>query len=409
MKIGIVSDFHIGYERFADDAYKQAKEALESAAKLSDALIIPGDIFDKRAPHPEFIAQAINIFRGLKNREWQAKVTNFEAIRNGKVYTNVPVVAIPGTHERTTEGKENPLTLLGLAGLLVDASEAYVILEKGDEKIRIFGMGGISEDRVKDVLKELNPSPAAGYFNIFVFHQSLFELLPFNNSFLRYEELPEGFDLYIDGHIHNKIIGKVHGKDFLIPGSTVITQLKEVEQEKKGFFVYDTLTGAIDFHEIESRPFFLLNVNIEGKSISEIEKKANEGIDKIVKACKEKPIIRLVLEGTLEKNIKITDLPIREIERNSKDKAILEIDRKDLVDAAEKNNIEELREGKMGGLPIKEQGILILQNALKDEAYLSKLNPIELFDILGNEAKSKEKIIKEATEFIEKFLKENGE
>ena len=44
MKIAILSDFHLGYERFKEDAYVQAREAMEKAAGLCDMLIIPGDI-----------------------------------------------------------------------------------------------------------------------------------------------------------------------------------------------------------------------------------------------------------------------------------------------------------------------------------------------------------------------------
>ncbi|MCL5413496.1 MAG: hypothetical protein M1569_03795 [Candidatus Marsarchaeota archaeon] len=63
MKIAILSDFHLGYERFREDAYRQAEEALTRAAGLADAMIIPGDIFDNRMPRPDVIAEAINLFR----------------------------------------------------------------------------------------------------------------------------------------------------------------------------------------------------------------------------------------------------------------------------------------------------------------------------------------------------------
>ena len=127
MKVAIVSDMHLGYERFYDDAYKQAREAFEAIAEEgADMVIIPGDIFDKRNPKPDVIAQAINLFRDFSRKQWPAELDKFMPLRNGKVYTGIPVVAIPGTHERVAEGKENPLTLLGLAGLLIDASESIV-------------------------------------------------------------------------------------------------------------------------------------------------------------------------------------------------------------------------------------------------------------------------------------------
>ena len=63
MKLAILSDMHIGYERFAEDAYNQAEAAVKAAMSVADMLLIPGDVFDKRAPKPDVIAQGINIFR----------------------------------------------------------------------------------------------------------------------------------------------------------------------------------------------------------------------------------------------------------------------------------------------------------------------------------------------------------
>ncbi|MDE1833554.1 MAG: metallophosphoesterase, partial [Candidatus Micrarchaeota archaeon] len=172
MKIAIVSDTHIGYERFAEDALSQATEALEKASQMADIILLPGDVFDRRAPRPDVIAQSINLFRELSRKKWQARVVDFNG-RGTKCYTDVPVVAISGTHERTAEGKDNPLNLLGLAGLLVDTSEATTIIEKGDERVAIYGLGGISEERVRDKLTELDPKPVSGAFNVFMLHQSI--------------------------------------------------------------------------------------------------------------------------------------------------------------------------------------------------------------------------------------------
>ena len=139
---------------------------------------MPGDIFDKRSPKPEVIAQAINIFRELSKKDWGAKVARFDG-RGTRNHTTIPIIGISGTHERTAAGKENPLSLLGLAGLIVDTSEATTIIEKDGEKVAIFGLGGLSDERVKETLQELDPKPIEGAFNIFMFHQSVFELLPF--------------------------------------------------------------------------------------------------------------------------------------------------------------------------------------------------------------------------------------
>src|SRR5271163_3084646 len=126
MKIAILSDFHLGYERFREDAYKQAKEALGKAAEMADVIVIPGDIFDNRTPKPDVIAEAINLFRDLSKRQWGAKVVDF--VGEGKNYTGVPIIAIPGTHERRAQDAIDPVDLLGLTGLVVDISNATAIV-----------------------------------------------------------------------------------------------------------------------------------------------------------------------------------------------------------------------------------------------------------------------------------------
>ena len=183
MKIAIVSDMHIGYERFSEDAIRQATAAMELANKVADAVIIPGDVFDKRAPKPEVIAQAINLFREMSAQEVECQGGRVQGT-HAKNFTDVPMVAISGTHERTAAGKDNALNLMGLAGLLVDTSEATTIIEKDGERVAIFGFGGISEERVREQLERSEPKPIDGIFNIFMFHQSVYEILPFSDDFI---------------------------------------------------------------------------------------------------------------------------------------------------------------------------------------------------------------------------------
>ena len=103
---------------------------------------LPGDLFDIRAPKPEVLAEAINLFRSVSKRKWGARVTSFEA--EGKAYTDVPVIAIPGTHERRAQRMENPVNLLALAGMLIDVSDGFAVIEKGGEKVAVYGIGGVS-------------------------------------------------------------------------------------------------------------------------------------------------------------------------------------------------------------------------------------------------------------------------
>ena len=401
MKIAIVSDLHLGYERFSEDAYVQAREALERASVMADALLIPGDVFDKRAPKPETIAQAINIFRDISHKKWGAAVEGFTSnpSRESKAYTNAPIVAIPGTHERTAEGKENALELLSLAGLLVDSSEATTTLRKGDESVAVFGLGGLSEDRVKERLTQLNPAPVQGAFNIFMFHQSTYELLPFNKDFIHYEDLPNGFDLYVNGHIHSRVEAEVHSKKLLIPGSTVLTQLKEGEQESKGFIIFDTNTSAYTFEHIHSRPFVVKHIKTEDATPKDLVAAAEAEIDSILGSSQEKPIIKIYFEGSIREGFSTSDMPFRTLSMKYAQSAFLDIDSSDLKNPEVEREIEELREGRMGELPIKELGISILGARLKEAKFEKKVDFHELFNILS-EPISKEKVLRNALEYL---------
>ncbi len=406
MKIGIVSDMHLGYSRFEEDAYRQAKFALSKAASMSDAILMPGDIFDFRFPKPNIIAQAIKILRPLMEKEWPAKIDSFNGANN--IYTSIPILAIPGTHERTAVGKENPLNLLSLAGIVADISEGTAIISKGEEKVAIYGLGGISDDRVKDKLKELDPKPVKGMFNIFVMHQSVYEFMPFSTDFLKLEDLPEGFDLYINGHIHNRIEGKAHGKLFLIPGSTVLTQLKESEQEPKGFILYDTESNSHQFINIPSRPFMMKTLEFSKSSSDYVYKKCDGAIDDLLNNYNSrqdlptegsltkpmKPIIRLVLEGTIESGTSVSSLNLRSLISKYTDSAHVEIDSK-LSSESLEEELSLVRSGQSDNLSIKDLGMELLKKN-SETLNIKNLDIISLFEMLDEDiAPSKKQEISE--------------
>jgi DNA repair exonuclease SbcCD nuclease subunit len=395
MRIAIASDFHLGYERFREDAFKQAEEALEAAANEADAIIIPGDIFDMRIPRPDVLAEAINLFRNLSKKEWKAKVTAVMAA--SKAYTTVPVVAIPGTHERRAQGVENPVNLLGLAGLLVDVSDGYAVIDKGGEKVMVYGIGGVSEERFLETIRKLDPKPLPGHFSIFMFHQSAYELLPFSDDFIHLDQLPEGFDLYVNGHIHSRVEKKVHGKPFLIPGSTVLTQLKDGEQEEKGFFVFDTSTGAYSFHKIRSRRFVVAKLNADGKSADELGIEIRKAIDATIGSGGGMPIVRVEINGSMKKGVRSIDLDFQSIVKDYQGKALVEIAKPGMEALEASSDVEALRKGSMENMSVKDYGLGIFVEKLKESKYGLGVGPSELFELLSDDA-SKDKVIKKALE-----------
>ncbi len=395
MKIAITSDFHLGYERFRKDAFEQCQEALSKAAEAADAIIIPGDIFDMRAPKPDVIAEAINIFRNLSKRQWKAAAVEVSAAN--KAYTNVPVLAIPGTHERRAQGAENAVTLLGLAGLLVDVSDGYAVLEKGKERVMVYGIGGISEERFGDVLKGLDPKPREGCFSIFMFHQSVHELLPFSDDFVHADELPRGFDLYVDGHIHNRVEMKAHGKHLLIPGSTVLTQLKAMEQEPKGFFVFDTETGEYEFHSIKSRAFVVVREEAGGKSAEELEKGIRKAIDAALSGLSGVPIVRVEVSGKLDGGARSIDVDYASIVKAYEGRAVVDIAKPGIEDVGHDADADSLRKGELESMPVKDYGLGLFLEKLKASKYSLPISASQLFELLSADT-SKDKAVKAALE-----------
>lgn len=390
MKVAILSDFHLGYERFVDDAYRQAQEAMEKAAELCDMMIIPGDIFDVRNPRLEYLAQGVNLFRAASKKEWKAKVVSYRGEK--KIYTDLPIIAIPGTHERRAQNAGNSVELLGLAGLLIDASDATVEIEKDGEKIAVFALGGLAEEKVRESLAALNPTPVQGAFNIFMFHQSIYEILPFSTDFIKYDELPKGYDLYVDGHIHGKIEHTVFGKPFLIPGSTVLTQLKEGEVGQKGFFVFDTKTSKYEFIPIGSRDFYVEKIEVDNKDPREIETEIISKIDSVIAKSQDKPVIRVVLNGELKSGFKNIDLDFIDITKRFSEKAIVEISKGNVEDKESEAQIDSVRKGAFENMSIRDYGLSIFLEYLKKSEYNLKKNPTEMFDILSSGEK-KEKVI----------------
>jgi len=257
MKIAIIGDTHFGYKRFEADSFKQGEEALLSAAEKADMLLLAGDIFDTRIPSMETLGKVASIFEKLKHRKWN--VVHEKVEKGEKDKRKIPIAAIHGTHERRTKENVNPIQLLAKMNYLIDVDNNPVVFEKDNkeektgneekaEKVCIQGMGGVPDDFAKNALRVLDPKPIPEMFNIFVMHQSIKELMYVGdktNSLISLNDLPKGFDLYINGHIHDHKVS-LNGK-LIIPGSTVVTQLKENEQKNKGYVIYDTKKRKYEF------------------------------------------------------------------------------------------------------------------------------------------------------------------
>ncbi len=292
MKIAITSDFHLGYN---EDSFTQARNALKKAAEF-DIILICGDLFDSRNPSQETIYEAVKMLAETKKRLKHLDITQNEAKLD-----NAPIV-IPGTHERKSKGSPNIIQILHESGLIINTHAVKTRVEN----ISIQGMTGVPDDIASEALKAMNFNPDNGFFNIFLMHQVIKDTGE-QNGFegISTRDLPKGFDLYCNGHVHHHSIYS----NIIMPGSTVVTQMKKSETGAKGFYVYDSETKKTEFQEITTRRLFVGEINLENTTVSEIKKKIEEEVEK-TPALIPIPMLRVVVNATL-KNKEETDLNIK--------------------------------------------------------------------------------------------------
>ena len=386
LRIAILSDFHLGYN---EDALLQAREALHKSLAEADLVLLAGDLFDNRVPKQEVLHDAIALFSELKEearKSGKLRGLRFLALNEQderlELPSETPFVAIYGTHERRSKGLINVVQMLAAASLVLNCHARKILVEKGRESVCFQGMGGLPEDFARQALKLLEPKPVPNAFNIFAFHQTLTELIPYSDEFLSVNDLPPGFDLYVDGHIHWNRELKADGKHVLIPGSTVVTQMKSNETHSKGYYIFETLTKEAEFKPIYSRPFHYLELKFESASPADVEKEARAKLEEAVKSeTRGKPLVKLKLMGTLAKGFTPASVDSSAVEKEFAPRAFVSVDKE--FEAEElKQKIELLRRLREERVSSREMGLKLLREKL--EALQSPLatRAEELFEAL---------------------------
>lgn len=298
MKVAFVSDTHFGYRRFEKDALEQGTYAILDACKKADILLLGGDIFDSKNPSINTLTHVATL---LQQAQKILPQTNFPKI-----------LGIHGTHELSSKESINPLAMMAKLGLMEDVHNKTILLEKKGEdgqieKLTISGLGGVPDDLVKSILSKLSCKPQEGATNFFLFHQTLHEFVPQAKNLASTQDLPQGYDYYLCGHIHSK--KEYMGGKLLIPGSTVLTQQKDEEQNPKGYFLIDTKTKTHEFIEIPSRPFVVSELKFESAQPTQVRIAIDSELKKLLsQEFKTAPILKIKLIGSLQKGYGDLDL-----------------------------------------------------------------------------------------------------
>ncbi len=279
VKVLHCSDLHLGrkvsgsiyspyFKARYEDYFSTFREIVNFAvSKGIDVMMISGDIFDKKDLSPDALEKGEEIFKDLK-------------------VAGIKVVVIEGNHDRLFDF-ENISWLDYLKNkdyiiiLRPSVKEGKISFEPWNGKsggmiefdgVKFYGIGyqGVN---FPEYIESLGQILDQNDRNIVMIHAGICGqkkmALP---GFLELKDFAplDGKCFYIaSGHAHEKSIYKLEKSKIFIPGSPEYWDLSE--SDEKGFFVYDTETGQVDFFESKKRLKIEKTIKLQKGNVEEFE------------------------------------------------------------------------------------------------------------------------------------------
>ena len=284
MKFAHLADTHLGYRQFGlhdreKDFYEVFEKIIDKIIEEDvDFVIHSGDLFDNSRPSPMAL---LTFQKGL------IKLKN----------ANIPIYAIAGNHDSIQrKGTIPPQVLFKKLGLKVISpiNTNYMY-----ENVFIAGLPFYpsSQDKnLKNKLAELSKKAANHEKSILVLHQGIDKY--FNLQYeLEIGDIPDNFNYYAMGHLHNYINDDFGKGKLVYPGSSEIwktTEIPDYRNNGKGFVIVD-LDGSkpsVDRIKIDLPREFIersLDYNDLTSGI--------EGIKETIKDFDKKPILNLTVKN----------------------------------------------------------------------------------------------------------------
>ncbi len=317
MKIGIISDLHLGRRNYGiialeNDFYTQYQKTIKELIKQKvDTVIIAGDIFDTPKVSPLAIEQFQEGIRQLNNK-------------------NINVLNIIGNHTMLQTKQHLP------ADKLFEKEFTYKILDKNyqykEDKTIIAGLPYHNNTQIEELkakIEILADKMSSALTKILVLHQEFQEYCGFAGAKLSIKDLPlEKFDIIICGHIHQRLDDYNTQTEtlYIQPGSIERLNKAEAQDEQdtgKGITIIDTNANRVDklkntykFINIPPvRPYIIKDYTWKDISKKEITEILNDLLLE-VKSCNMQPVVFIEIKDNTNSYDLITD-KIKEIDTNS--------------------------------------------------------------------------------------------
>ena len=270
MKFAHLADLHIGSWRepkMGDLSSKAFIEAIDLCIKEKvDFILFAGDLFNTALPPIDKLKLVTKKLKELQDNQ-------------------IPVYAIPGSHDFSPSGK-TMIDVLENAGLLTNICKGKVIdgllqlkltidQKTGTGITGILGKKGMLDRTYYENLdytylqKEISPLQ----YKIFLFHTTLTELKPKSQEKSESQPisfLPKGFDYYAGGHLHLRIEEQLPDYNQIVyPGPLFPNNFSELEEcGSGGFYIIEVNTEETKtskFTWIPLQSVEHLNIKIESK------------------------------------------------------------------------------------------------------------------------------------------------
>jgi len=312
------ADLHLGYAQYGlevrrqdfDDAFT---ELVEKTLELKpDFMIIAGDLFHHARP---------------SNVTLENTIRNFKRLRDA----GIPVLTVDGSHDSAPNSITSTILLpLDSAGLIYHLPRHEGACWRKSGCCYVYGVPNFrsrrkTEEALPAFLEQNPPAPDPSVGNIFVLHMAV-DLPsvkpPYIEAEVPPELLPDGFDYYAAGHVHQRYLGSFKSGVLAYSGCTETVSYDEAKY-KKGFYhvrVNEKRKFQPEIVELAApRKFVVLEHEFSGMNAQKI----TEAAAQLVKDADEEDAILIpVLKGVLPAEASRAEVDIARI-RSAAEKALL--------------------------------------------------------------------------------------
>ena len=273
------SDLHLGYAQYGLEARREDfdnafKELVDRTIELKpDFMIIAGDLFHQPRPSNVTLENTIRNFKRLKD-------------------AGIPVLTVDGSHDSAPNTITGTILYpLDSAGLIHHLPRHVGACWRKPDCCYVYGIPNFhnknkTQEALPKFMTENPPTPEEKVCNIFVFHGAV-DLPsvkpPYIEAELSPQQLPDGFDYYAAGHVHERYMTKFKTGILAYSGCTETADYQEAQYPKGFLHVRVNEKGKVNLQEIElssSRKFVILEQDFSGMPSGKITELATQLVSK---------------------------------------------------------------------------------------------------------------------------------